>query len=153
MAKQPLNVYQQFAAEMHRGRSSLLLEEAYPELQRLVEALRDIDDSAGIDKAALIDELNATGSKRDELLANLLERFDLVKKKGRGAPQRPAYVMSDIDLALAKGNAAVDELLLGDDRLTLEQAFDYVAWDTGGVFSANQLKEFRPGRRRSVRKR
>jgi hypothetical protein len=146
------NPYQQFGAEMRRGRSSLLLEEAHPELQRLVEALRDIDDSAGTDKAALIDELRTTGHLRGELLADLLERYELVKRKGKGAPRRPAYVMTDIDLSLAKGNAAIDMLLLGDDPLTLGQALDYVAWDMG-VFTASQLGDFRTGRRRSVRKR
>jgi hypothetical protein len=143
------NPFQQFGAKMRRGRSSLLLEEAHPELQRLVEALRDIDDSAGTDKASLIDVIKTTGGMNNKLLADLLERCDLVlKKKGKGAPRRPAYVTtSDVDLLLSQAEALLCELLA--ENWTLDAAIKH-AVKVYGV-TQNQLVDFHAGRTRSLR--
>jgi hypothetical protein len=145
----PRNIWQQFADKALRLRSSMLLLENYPELESMVEALRDIDSSEGADKSLLIALLKSSGSKRDELLADLIGRYDLVKSTRKGAHRRPAYIMSDIDLLLAQANSDVDDLRA--EGLTIPQAIERAAQARG--VTAGQLTEFRAGRRRSLRKR
>jgi hypothetical protein len=140
----PRNVWQQFAESF---RSSMLLIENHPELESLVEALHQVDSHG--DKSLLIQLLKSSGCKRDELLADLFERYDLVKPKRRGAPRRPAYIMSDTDLKLARANGDVDRLKA--KGLKTPQAVEQAAQEHGVTVS--QLTEFRAGRRRSLRKR
>jgi len=145
------NPYQQFGQDTKRDaqrlRSSLLLLEAYPELETMVEALHAIDN--GGDKAPLVELLKSSGSMRDALLADLIDRHDLEKKKGRGRPPRPAYIMSDEDLNFSRANAYVDDQLLDDPNLSLDERIDRAAEKFGTT--RIKLVEFRDGRRRSLR--
>jgi hypothetical protein len=143
--KPPSNPYRAFGQDTQRLRSSMLLIEKYPELEALVEALHAIDN--GGDKAPLIELLKSTGSLRDALLADLLDRHDLAKKKGRGRPKRPDYVMPDDDLRLSQANAAVDDLVSPD--CCLDEALDHAAEKYGTT--KKKLIDFRTGRRRSLR--
>jgi hypothetical protein len=144
------NVYQRFGDEARRDQSSMLLFDAYPELTSLIEALRRVDESKGTDKAALIRVLRSTGSMRNKLLADLFERYDLVRPKRRCPPVRPAYVMSDEELLLAKANGDVDRLM-EEEELSIHEAIAQAALKHG--VRRNQLRDFRAGRSRSVRKR
>ena len=126
----------------------MLLLEVHPELEPLVDALRDVDESEGANKAALVKLLKSTGDTRDALLADLIDRYDLAKKTGRGRPRRPAYVMSDDDLNLAQANGMVTKLVSPD--CSLDEALERAAAKYGTT--AGKLSEFRMGRRRSVRR-
>ena len=149
MTKNPYQAFgQDTKKDAQRLRSSLLLLEKYPELETLVEALYAIDN--GGDKAPLITLLKSTGSMRDALLADLLDRHDLEKKKGRGRRKRPDYVMPDDDLVLSQANAMVDDLAVEDPRLSLDQRIDRAA-EKFGITTRSKLVEFRTGRRRSLR--
>ena len=140
------DLFEAYAEGALRLRSSLLLLEKYPELTVWVEALRDIDDSNGTDKASLVELLKSTGDKRDALLADLIDRYDFAKKKSR--PRRPAYVMTNEDLELSAANADIEDLRAQD--WTLTDAIKHVAARRG--IKISQLEDFHANRRRSTRK-
>jgi hypothetical protein len=99
-----------------------------------------------VDKAPLVEMLKSTRDQRDRLLADLIERWVFVKPRSR--PRRPAYLMSDDDIALAAANGAV--ITMVENGMKVADAVTLVSKERN--ISRSKLEDFRAGRRRSTRK-
>jgi hypothetical protein len=125
-----------------------------PRLEVWIAAIHAIDASGGTNTAPLIELLKSSRGEsdqgllrmRDQLLADLLGRYNLGKPRHRA--RLPAYMMTDADIALASANAVVEELRAGG--LSVADSVTRVAEER--KMSRSQLADYRDGRRRSIRK-
>ena len=139
-----------------------------------VEAINAIDKSNGTNKVPLVELLKSTGEKRDELIADWIDRYDHVRTKGR--PRLPIYNMSDDEKLLHSAshavkvlqhtgysrtdavtrvaadfaNKAVDSLVHVDGFLLRDAVKRVFAGQD--IITESKLADFSAGRRRSMRK-
>lgn len=145
----PKDPFSEYAAEADPpySLSSLILFDLdnNPHVEKWIAAIHAIDVSNGTDKASLVKLLNSTRDQRDMLLADLLERWILVKPRSR--PRRPAYMMSEDDIALASASGAVMDMK--EKGMKVGHAMTLVCKERN--ISRSKLEDFRARRRRSVR--
>jgi hypothetical protein len=174
----PSNPFLKYGKSMPRNLSLMVLSELDDDnshLMEWVEAIYAIDKTTGANKAPLVKLLQSTGEKRDRLVADLFERYDL-KRPSKGRPRLPIYNMTDDDNLLHSAsnavkflqgagysrtdavqrvdaefaNAAIDNLM-NVDRFLLRDAVKRV-FAGRDMITESKLDDFDAGRRRSTRK-
>ena len=146
--EEPPDPFEEYGKSARYNLSSMILFDLdnNPRLEDWIAAIYAIDVSNGANKAGLVELLNSTRDQRDMLLADLIDRWDLVKPRNR--PRRPAYMMSDDDIALSSACGAIEGLR--EEGLSLNDAITRVTKERN--ISRSKLEDFRARRRRSVRK-
>ena len=146
--KPPSNPYQGFANEACRPERTILFDDEDVRIDPWLDALEAFDNG---DKAPMI-ELMMSGYPLPKsiipCIGDLLDRYDF--KRPSGAPRKPAYTMTAVDVELNSADAAVDELM-ATGEWKLPDAVAEIAAQRGIPFS--KLNEQHAGRRRSQRKR
>jgi hypothetical protein len=146
--KDDRNPFQQYGNKVHRPARSILFDDNDQRTDSWLDALEAFDNG---NKAPLIDLMKSGDAIPPAIvphLGDLLERYDF--KRPAGAPRKPSYEMSEIDVELSSADAAVNDLM-ATGQWTLEDAVAAIAKRRG--ISVSKLNEHHAGRRRSQRKR
>ena len=144
---QEWNPFQQFGDKARPARS-ILFDDNDQRTDPWLDALEAFDNG---DKAPLVDLMKSGYPMPPAIvphLGDLLRRYDF--KRPPGAPRKPSYDLSAMDVKLNSADVMVDDLMATGEWL-LDDAIAEIATKRG--IPVSTLTEHHAGRRRSQRKR